>query len=128
LKLNKLTPMLLASDLEETIAFYTDVLGFTLVKTLEDPPTWCSLQRDGVGLMFVWAGPPHEHEPGEEHDHPSPGITGVLYISPDDVTALHDEIDGRWQICEELGVRPHGMLEFAVLDPNGYRLRFGGPP
>jgi catechol 2,3-dioxygenase-like lactoylglutathione lyase family enzyme len=122
-----LSPMLLATDLRETIDFYTNVLGFTLEATLEDPPTWCSLKRDGVHLMFVW-DEPHDHAPGEEHDHPPPTITGVLYLYPDDVPALYAEVKERWPICEELGVRPHGMIEFAVLDPNGYRLRFGADP
>lgn len=116
--------MLLANDMQETIDFYTNVLGFTLVDTLEDPVSWCSLARDGVHLMFVWTGPPHEHAPGEEHDH-TLRLPGVLYFYPDDVAALHDEVKEKWRICEELSVREHGMREFAVLDPNGYRLRFG---
>lgn len=116
--------MLLATDMQETMSFYTDILGFEVTGTLEDPVSWCSLRRDRVDMMFIWAGPPHEHAPGEEHDHTT-GLSGVLYFYPDDVTALHDSIKGKWRICEELGVRPHGMREFAVLDPNGYRLRFG---
>ena len=125
MSLDRLAPMLLARDLTETIAFYTDGLGFTLESTMEDPPTWCSLRRDGVNLMFVWDAP-HEHAPGEEHDHPGPSLSGVLYIYPSDVAKLHDEVKDRVKVCEPLGARPHGMLEFAVLDPNGYRLRFGG--
>jgi hypothetical protein len=99
----------------------------TFESTLGNPPTWCSLRRGGVNLMFVW-DPPHDHAPGEEHEHQDPSLTGVLYIYPDDVGALHDEVKDRVAICEELGVRPHGMKEFAVLDPSGYRLRFGGDP
>jgi catechol 2,3-dioxygenase-like lactoylglutathione lyase family enzyme len=118
--------MLLTHDLDETIAFYTDVLGFTIVGTFGEPPMWCSLRRDDVSLMFVWE-PPHDHAPGEEHDHPDPTLTGVLYIYPDDVSALHDAVRGRADIAEPLGVRPHGMREFDVLDPSGYRLRFGEP-
>ncbi len=116
--------MLLARDLQETISFYTEVLGFEVIETMGDPPGFCSLERDGVGLMYVWDAP-HEHAPGEEHEHPEPQLTGVLYFYPDNVVELHDEVAKRWVICEELGVRPHGMREFAVLDPNGYRLRFG---
>jgi catechol 2,3-dioxygenase-like lactoylglutathione lyase family enzyme len=122
--LDRLAPMLVAHDLGETIDFYTNGLGFELEATMDDPPTWCSLRRDGVTLMFLGT-PPHEHAPGEEHDHPEPGLAGVLYIYPSDVRALYDEVKSRVKICEELGERPHGMIEFAVLDPNRYRLRFG---
>src|SRR2546422_25431 len=121
--LERLAPMLLARNLQETIAFYTTVLGFTLEATFGDPPTWCSVSRDGVHLMFVW-DPPHDHAPGDEHEHPDPSLTGALYIYADDVVSLHAAVDGRAEVCEPLGVRPHGMREFAVLDPSGYRLRF----
>jgi len=116
--------MLLAYDMQETMSFYTDILGFHVTNTMDDPVQWCALEKDGAEMMFMWAGPPHEHEPGEEHDH-TLGIPGVIYFRPDDVKALHESIVGRWPMCEELSVRAHGMLEFAVLDPNGYRLRFG---
>ena len=106
------------------MAFYTDVLGFSVRDTLGDPPEFCTLERETVQLMFTW-DPPHEHAPGEEHEHPEPRLTGVLYFYPDDVTALHDVVAARTNICEPLGIRAHGMREFAVLDPNGYRLRFG---
>ena len=123
--LDRLAPMLLAHNLDETIAFYTEGLGFTLESTLDDPPTWCSLRRDEVNLMFVWEGE-HDHAPGDEHNHPELGLPGVLYVYPSEVQDLYDEVKDRVEICEELGVRTHGMIEFAVLDPNGYRLRFGG--
>jgi catechol 2,3-dioxygenase-like lactoylglutathione lyase family enzyme len=120
----RLAPMLLAHDMQETISFYTDVLGFELTDTMDDPISWCALKSGDAELMFVWEGPPHEHAPGEEHDH-TLGIPGVLYFWSDDVKALHDSVVGKWRLCEELSVREHGMLEFAVIDPNGYRLRFG---
>ncbi len=123
MRLDRLTPMLLAKDLQQTMTYYTEVLGFTVTGTMGEPPGFCAVERDGVQLMFVWE-PPHEHAPGEEHDH-DPALTGVLYIYPDDVNALHDEIAARTELCEPLGDREHGMREFAVMDPNGYRIRFG---
>jgi uncharacterized glyoxalase superfamily protein PhnB len=122
--LERLTPLLLAADMEETIAFYTRSLGFTLTGSIGEPKTWCSLSRDGVNLMFEWY-PPHDHEPGEEHDHPPPTLTGLLYMYPDDVMALHTELASRTEIVQPLRDQPYGMREFAVRDPNGYTLFFG---
>lgn len=124
--MKELVPMLLCNDMTETIDFYTNVLGFKVLNTMGDPPMWCALARENVEVMFSWY-PPHDHAPGEEHDHPEPTLTGVLYINTDDVEKLHDEIAPRWSICEPLATQPHGMREFAILDPNGYRLRFGQP-
>ena len=43
--------MFLANDMQETIAFYTDVLGFTLERTMDDPVSWCSLRLGDANLM-----------------------------------------------------------------------------
>ena len=117
-------PMLLADDLQATMAFYVDVLGFQVLGTMEDPPEWCALGRDDIELMFVWY-PPHDHAPGEEHDHPGPSLTGVLYVDVENIDALFASVSSKTERFEPLVDQPYGMREFDVIDPNGYRLRFG---
>ena len=49
----RLVPMLTTDDLDATIAFYRDTLGFELLATYpEDNPNWCYLRRGGSHLMF----------------------------------------------------------------------------
>jgi catechol 2,3-dioxygenase-like lactoylglutathione lyase family enzyme len=51
--LQRMTPMLAVSNLQQTIAFYCDQLGFQCTGTFGEPePVWCHLKRDGVELMF----------------------------------------------------------------------------
>jgi catechol 2,3-dioxygenase-like lactoylglutathione lyase family enzyme len=108
-----LTPMLQTSDLERTISWYRDVLGFRCVRRAEG---WCRLEQGGVALMFM------------TNDHlGAPHATATQYIYVDDALALWETLKGR--ISAEWGpeTMPYGMREFAIRDPDGYLLSFGEP-
>lgn len=107
-----LTPMLQTSDMDRTIAWYSDVLGFRCVSRMGDG--WCRLEQDGVSLMFM------------RNDHVgSPHATATQYIYVDDVDALWSRLEGR--VAAEWGPEdmPYGLREFAIKDPDGYLLSFG---
>jgi len=57
MRLTNLVPMLRVHDLEESIHFYRDLLGFRCTERMEG---WASLQKDDVELMLAL---PNEHEP-----------------------------------------------------------------
>lgn len=122
--------MLEVTDLGTTIEFYTSKLGFTVTGTFpEATPTWCSLQRDGVILMFNQM---HTHEPSDDHDHDHPDhptLTGSLYFYPDDADALFAEFKaaGVTSVEWEPTSMDYGMRDFAIVDPDGYVLVFGSP-
>jgi len=50
MRLTKLVPMLRVHDLEESIHFYHDLLGFRCTGRMEG---WASLQKDDVELMLA---------------------------------------------------------------------------
>ncbi len=120
-ELTDVTPMLKAGNLEDTIAFYTQTLGFSVVNTMADDngkPNWVSLQWGGAGLMFFSVD--------AVDDMPArPKMTGVLYFNPNNVTQLWDELKDKVHVEWELQVMPYGMREFAIRDCNGYILTFG---
>jgi catechol 2,3-dioxygenase-like lactoylglutathione lyase family enzyme len=110
--MRSLTPMLQTSDMDRTVAWYSDVLGFRCVRRMGNE--WCHLQQDGVSLMFM------------KNDHVgAPHATATQYIYVDDVnalwTALKDRVAAEWGPA----VMPYGMREFAIKDPDGYYLSFG---
>ena len=115
--IDSMAPMLKVNDLHTTIRFYIDQLGFTLGSVFgpEDKPTWCSLRRDSICLMFYSMDAPKG----------PPGMTGVLYFYPKDVRALWEQLKDRVHVEWELQEMDYGMLEFAVRDCNGYTLSFG---
>jgi catechol 2,3-dioxygenase-like lactoylglutathione lyase family enzyme len=117
----RLVPSLLAREIVETVRFYTEILGFRLTGRHPDKehPEWVELTRDGVALQF-FAEPP-KTIPDQ------PILSGTLYVYPDSVTALAEELDGK--VAFEWGpeVMEYGMREFGIRDPNGYVLAFTEP-
>ena len=128
----QLRPMLDAADLDATIAFYTDVLGFSVTNRMEG---WVNLLRDDVRIMFNQLHTHDHDDAGHDgadvhgHDHPhEPTMTGSLYLDVDDVDALAAELGARdATLLFGPATQPHGMREIGVLDPNGYVLIFGTP-
>ena len=112
------TPSLLARDLEETIAFYCDLLGSRLTGShpVSGEPKWIEVCRDDVVLQF-YSDPP-------VGTPTSPVMSGTLYLAPVDVAALAQELDGRIALTWGPEVMEYGRLECAVRDPNGYFIAF----
>jgi len=103
--------------LDETMRFYTEVLGFEVAATMRDERAeWCALSY-GVGqLMFT----------SEEQRRPT--LSGRLYFYPEDVDALHARVvEHSAQSIHPPRAREYGMYEFSLDDPNGYLLSFGQP-
>jgi len=118
MKVVELTPMIWTEDLDGTVGFYREVLGFDCVER-NDKWGWASLSIDGVGIM---AARPNAHMPYDKI-----GFTGSFYLRTDDVDAMWAKINGKARICYGIEEFPWGMREFAVYDNNGYILQFGQP-
>ncbi|HTA38303.1 MAG TPA: VOC family protein [Candidatus Acidoferrales bacterium] len=114
MKLSKLTPLLRVADLDATIAFYHDVLGFTCLNRMDG---WALMANGGVELMIAL---PNAHEPFD-----GAALTGSLYFLDDDVDATYESIKDRVDIVYPIETFDYGMREFAIRDNNGYCLQFG---
>ena len=111
-----MTPMLTVPNIDESVRFYTDILGFSVVNQMEG---WAAVQKDGLELMFTL---PNEHVPFEKSH-----FTGSIYFNVDDVETIWEKLKGRVKVVYDLETFPYGMKEFAILDGNGYLLQFGQP-
>jgi uncharacterized glyoxalase superfamily protein PhnB len=116
MKLNRVVPMLWVENIEQTVAFYRDVLGFDCAGQLEG---WACLANHEVELMISL---PNQHEPFEKL-----GFTGSLYFQPDDVDLLWDDLKGKVPVVYPIENFTYGMREFAIRDNSGYILQFGKP-
>ena len=103
-------------DLQGTIDFYVDTLGFTCAQT-NDHWGWASLFADDVWIMLA---KPNEHTPYEKI-----GFTGTFYFTTDDVDAMWEKVKDKAKICYGIEEFEWGMREFAIYDNNGYMLQFG---
>lgn len=119
MRFRSVSPRLTTSDLEATIAFYRDRLGFVAGECWPaDAPTFVLLQRDGVTLQFARA----------EHPLPDPAAAEIaIHLDVSDADALHEELAGMLPVEWGPEVYWYGRREFAVRDPNGYLVIFSEP-
>lgn len=120
----KLTPNLLVADVERSIAFYRDLLGFEVPRTVPDasPFVFAIMQKGGVEIFLNLAGPAIEEYPAFK-DQPIGG-TLTLFIEIVGVRALYDALQGKAPIVMKLEKKWYGPTEFAVTDPDGYIITF----
>jgi catechol 2,3-dioxygenase-like lactoylglutathione lyase family enzyme len=123
--MKKLSPILWTKDLEQTISFYTSVLGF---KAKSNFPNFVSLTRGIVEIMFVVP----QDEPEECIDasdkkefFPRPVLTGSIFIVTDQVDKLWDSVKDKATVKTSIANRDYLMRDFSIVDNNGYELVFG---
>jgi catechol 2,3-dioxygenase-like lactoylglutathione lyase family enzyme len=115
----KLAPILTTEDVDRSVRFYVDVLGFTCGM---QTPAYSNLYRDAVRIML---GAPNAH--GEWK---GPRFTGQLYIgleTPQEVDALWAKVKDRVEVVYAVDDFDYGMHEFGIRDDSGYSLAFGAP-
>jgi len=106
----KISPMLAVVDMEETLAFYHDVLGFTPVMKSAG---YAIVERDGQTIHFMRAA-------SEEVMQCVRGHTEI-YIEVSGIHSLWQHVKtfrDRYNI-RDLFDRDYGMTEFHIGDPNG---------
>lgn len=123
--LNSLTPNLMVNDVEETIEYYTDILGFTLLRTVPEQGKldWAMVKQNDVLMMFQSAKSLKNSLPRLKGEKPGGGLT--FYIKVDDITQLHAQLtENGAEIISELDKTFYDTLEFSIVDVNGYVLTF----
>jgi catechol 2,3-dioxygenase-like lactoylglutathione lyase family enzyme len=114
----KISPMLAVANMEETLAFYQEVLGFTAkMKSAE----YAIVERDGLNIHFMKAASEHVMDCVRGHTE--------IYIEVSGIRSLWVHVktfQERYKI-RELFDREYGMTEFHIGDPNGCLVFVGEP-
>lgn len=123
MRLTRIVPMLATTDMDTTVAFYRDALGFALGDRFESGGTtwWCEMQRDGQRLMF--SSHAVEDTPATRAGYVQTSVN--FYV--DDVEALYESLSAAGHAVSELRVTFYKMKEFDLKDPSGYTLLIGQP-
>jgi uncharacterized glyoxalase superfamily protein PhnB len=124
--LRKLTPNLLVENVNETVRWYKEVLGFETVMTAPDVGkfVWALARRGGVEIMFQLRASLVEEYPQLSDEGPGGALT--LYIDSDDVKRLYQEVAPKCPPIRALNHTFYGKDEFAIIDCNGFILVFAG--
>lgn len=121
---SKLTPNLVVANVERSLAFYVDTLGFTRGLTVPDaaPFAFGSVTSGAVEIFFNDAAAATKEYPAFAN-RPI-GATGTMFIEMQGVDALHDRLKGSVKIVMPLVTQFYGLREFAIEDPDGYIITF----
>jgi catechol 2,3-dioxygenase-like lactoylglutathione lyase family enzyme len=122
--LKKLTPNLIVADVERSMAFYGDVLGFVVERTVPDaaPYVFAIVQSGSVEVYLNAPGPATEEYPAFK-GRPLGG-TLTLFIEVEDIRGSYSQLKDRVQVVMPLETKWYGVTEFAFLDPDGYIITF----
>jgi len=123
-ELTKLTPNLVVSNVERSLAFYRDVLGFTVDGTVPDasPYVFASLRSGSVGI-FLNAPEPAIAEYPAFKGKPIGG-TLTLFIDVSGIERVYEGLKSQVKVTMPLEKKWYGVTEFAFEDPDGYVITF----
>jgi catechol 2,3-dioxygenase-like lactoylglutathione lyase family enzyme len=112
-----MTPLLVVADLQRSIDFYCEKLGFVEPNVHGDPPCFAMMNRDGFELMLSLGESPADVRPN------GPDGTWDLYISLEDVAAESEAL----RLADVPLVKGptdtfYDMREIECLDPDGHRI------
>jgi uncharacterized protein len=121
--------ILAVTDVDRSVAFYRDRIGFEVEALYDDPP-YATLTLAGTRLSLAEQGHPAEDRPGVAMTAPAdPGRANVvLVVETDDARAEHRRLadEGVRFLAEPYEPRWGGCRFFCV-DPDGYLVEIEQP-
>ena len=130
MKFADVTPNLVVLNVERSLAFYRDVLGFSLVATVPEhgPFAFAWMQRDNVNV-FLNSLEAVRADNAILGARPIGGLNTIFVVLEADTTAagvdaMRAAIGTRARVFMELKDQFYGMREFGIEDPDGYAIFF----
>ncbi len=107
-------PHLTVSDIDASVAYYEEALGFRVAwQTTDRKLTALASGPIEMLLLVPWEG-----------EGPPPAQSAYVYVEdPDALCAEYGEAGAT--IVEPVATRPYGMRDFVVSDPDGHRFTLG---
>jgi catechol 2,3-dioxygenase-like lactoylglutathione lyase family enzyme len=121
--------ILAVTDVDRSVAFYRDRIGFEVEALYDDPP-YATLTLAGTRLSLAEQGHPAEDRPGVAMTAPAdPGRANVvLVVETDDARAEHRRLaDAGVRFLAEPYEPPWGGCRFFCVDPDGYHVEIEQP-
>jgi uncharacterized glyoxalase superfamily protein PhnB len=120
-----MTANMMVEDVNQTVDFYRDLLGFEVVMSVPESGklNWAMVKQGSVELML-------EAIPAMVDDFPhlagqKPAATISFYIHVEALDELHRHLQAsNVKIIREISTTAYGAREFVALDCNGYILNF----
>lgn len=107
--------VLAVKDLQKSVDFYKNQLGFKSVWTDDG---WHSLDRDGFSVMLGEC--PEDRSAFETNNH-----SYFAYIDVQNIDELYEELSSKSIDMRPIADKPWGQREFAITTIDGHRITFG---
>jgi len=114
MKFEKSNPILYSEDIERSLAYYTEVLGFEEKWSWGNPPDFGGVMKDDVEIFFCLK------------NQGNPGTWLALMVDNVDEYYERIKIKGAKIVAPPLN-KEWNMREMCVEDPDGHMLRIGHP-
>lgn len=104
------------SDLDKSIDFYTEKLGFEKTFEWGEPIYYAVVKRGGVGIHLTKRS--DGIRPSKYHR--------ALYVFVNDIDKVYDELRNQdIRIVNDIKDRDYKMKDFDIEDPDGFIITFG---
>lgn len=120
-KIHSAVPVIGTDDIELSLTYYTQVLGFALDFKHGDPPVYAGVKSGDVEIYFC-------NDPSLVQGIRKQQLVPEIFIWVSDAESLFREhtVNGA-EIIEALSDRSWGARQYVVRDINGYHLKFAQP-
>jgi uncharacterized glyoxalase superfamily protein PhnB len=111
-----IVPVLKVANMQRAVAFYTEVLGFTVC--------WQAANDGGGENCMLASGATNMLLSTGSHLGDRPQFTGTLYFNMVGVREFFEQIKHKVEIAWPLETMDYGQREFGIKDCDGYTLAF----
>lgn len=124
MKLKDLTPNLMVKDVNQTVDFYRDHLGFTLSMSVPDTGTfsWALMHHEEISIMFQTQESLAEDLPLVNTRTSMGGA--LFYLNVEGIHEWYEKLKEVTTVLSPPAEKFYGATEFSFLDCNGYIITF----
>lgn len=122
LNLKEAAPGLTVNDIEKSLAWYRDVLGFAVKERWEQDGKLLGVEVNAGGVLFMLG----QDDWKKGRDRVKGEGVRIYLSTDDDVDQIAAEIKARGgTLAQEPKDQPWGMRDLALEDPDGYKITIG---
>ena len=120
-KLIGIAPQLVVTDVKKTAEYYKNILGFTIIGLVAEPPVYAMVERDGFQVHFAKSD---TQEIKKNKDYRSISHDFIIWVP--EIDAFYEELKSKNAIIlEGIVKRTYGSREFVIEDCDGHTILVG---
>jgi uncharacterized glyoxalase superfamily protein PhnB len=116
-----IAPQLVVSDVKKTAEYYKDILGFTIVGLVAEPPVYAMVERDGFQVHFAKSD---KEDIKRNKDYRSISYDFIIWV-PEIQNFFDEVVPKNAKILEGITLKPYGSREFVIEDCDGHKILVG---